>query len=82
MSMKWIKLTHWKDNVELWVDFNEVVHIERKNPIKSPSGIVLPGDEDIPTTQLAMKNGRVVSCTETPDQIFGIVKSFPDKLKN
>lgn len=67
--MTWIRLTHWQTNIELWVNWDEVVHMERKTPQKV-TGVIMPGQDETPTTQLAMKNGRVVSCVETPEEIL------------
>lgn len=71
MIMNWIQLTHWQSNIELWVNWDEVVHMERKTPVKTT--VIVPGQDEVATTQLALKNGRVVSCTETPEEILKLV---------
>lgn len=66
-----IQLTHPQDNYELWVDPSEIVVMERY--VRPPTTILMM-DETPPVTALVMKNGRVISCKETPSEIFLIMK--------
>jgi hypothetical protein len=75
--MNWIRLTHYfKNTTELWIDFDEVVHIERDAPKKTveQSGIIVPGQDEAPATNMVFKSGRQTSAVETPAEIFALAK--------
>lgn len=66
-----IQLTHPEPNYEFWLDPSEIVLMERYN---KPSTTILTMDERPSVTALVLKNGKIVSCKETPAQIFEIMK--------
>lgn len=66
-----IELTHPEDNYEFWIDYDEISALERYN---KPKTILINPDGNKPSvTAMVMKNGRVMSCKETPAQIFKIM---------
>jgi hypothetical protein len=70
--MKLIQLTHPEPNYEFWLDPDEIVVMERYT---KPVSTLITMDGDKPNvTAIVMKNGRIMSCKETPAQIMEIVK--------
>jgi len=68
-----IRLTHPEPNYEFWIDDCEIVVMERYN--RPPSMIITANDDRPNVTALVLKSGKVMSCKETPSQIFEIMKN-------
>lgn len=67
-----IKLTHPEPNYELWIDFDDIVVMERYN---RPTTTILTMNDDRPNvTAVVLKSGKTMAVKETPDQIFGIAE--------
>jgi hypothetical protein len=67
-----IQLTHPEPNYEFWIDPSEITVMERYN---RPSSMLITMNDDRPNvTALVLKNGKIMSCKETPGQIFQIMK--------
>ena len=63
-----IPLTHPEANYELWIDFYDIVVMER---YQKPQTVILTMNSEKPdVTALVLKSGKVLSCKETPTQIF------------
>lgn len=63
------RLTHFLNpNIELWVDLNEIVYIERHHKIKT--SLLTTKDDEPEFTSMVLKNNRIVTCLETPEEIF------------
>jgi hypothetical protein len=66
-----IQLTHPEPNYEFWIESTEIVVMERYN---RPQSMILTMNDDRPNvTALVMKNGKIMSCKETPSQIMNIM---------
>lgn len=66
-----IQVTHPKPNYELWIDPFDIVVMERYT---KPRSIIIQTTDDIPSvTGLVLKNGKVMSCMETPTQIGELI---------
>jgi len=66
-----IQLTHPEPNYEFWIKSTEIVVMERYN---RPQSAILTMNDDRPNvTALVMKNGKIMSCKETPSQIINIM---------
>jgi hypothetical protein len=69
-----ISLTHPEPNYEFWIDPTEIVVMERYT---KPVSMLIQMNDDRPNvTALVLKNGKIMSCMETPGQIMQIVKGF------
>lgn len=68
-----IKLTHPEPNYELWIETDEIIVMERYN---KPDSILIKLDDKPSVTALVLKSGRVMSCIETPIQIFSIMAAY------
>jgi len=69
-----IQLTHPEPNYEFWIDASEIVVMERYT---KPVSMLIQMNDDRPTvTALVLKNGKIMSCKETPGQIAQLVKGF------
>ena len=69
-----ISLTHPEPNYEFWIDPTEIVVMERYT---KPVSMLIQMNDDRPNvTALVLKNGKIMSCMETPGQIMQIVKEF------
>lgn len=67
-----ISLTHPEPNYEFWIDPTEIVVMERYT---KPASMLIQMNDDRPNvTALVLKNGKIMSCKETPGQIMQIVK--------
>jgi hypothetical protein len=67
-----IQLTHPEPNYEFWIDPSEIVVMERYT---RPASMLITMNDDRPNvTALVLKNGKIMSCKETPGQIMQIVK--------
>jgi hypothetical protein len=67
-----IQLTHPEPNYEFWVDYDEIVVMERYT---KPASMLIQMNDDRPNvTALVLKNSKIMSCKETPSQIMVIVK--------
>lgn len=67
-----IQLTHPEPNYEFWIDFNDIVVMERYT---KPVSMILTMNDDKPNvTALVLKSGKIMSCKETPSQIMQIAK--------
>ena len=63
-----VNLTHPEENFELWVEYEEIVVMERYN---KPNSIILTLNDDRPNvTALVLKSGKTIACKETPTQIL------------
>ena len=68
-----IELTHPEDNYEFWIDPSEIVVMERY--VKKKSSSILTMIDDKPdVTALVLKNGKIMSCKETPREIFALTE--------
>ena len=65
-----IKLTHPEPNYEFWIDYTEIIVLERYN---RPDSLLIKMDEKPSVTALVLRNGKILSCKETPAQIQGII---------
>ena len=73
-----IKLTHPEPNYELWVDFDDIVVMERyTRPI---STILTMNDDRPPVTAIVLKSGKTMAAKETPDQIFALADLEQNRL--
>jgi hypothetical protein len=70
--MKLIQLTHPEPNYEFWLDPDEIVVMERYT--KPVSMLITMNDDRPNVTAIVLKNGKIMSCKETPTQIMEIVK--------
>ena len=70
-----IKLTHPQPNYEFWVDFNEIVVMERYN--KPKSIIIQSSDGNPDVTALVLRSGKIMSCKETPSEIHALIFPVP-----
>jgi hypothetical protein len=69
-----IQLTHPEPNYEFWIDPTEIVVMERYT---RPVSTLITMQEDRPNvTALVLKNGKVMSCKETPGQVMELVKGI------
>jgi hypothetical protein len=79
-----IKLTHPEPNYELWVDFHDIVVMERYT--RPVSMILTMNDDRPPVTAIVLKSGKTMAAKETPDQIFALFeaseKQYMNKFKN
>ena len=67
-----IQLTHPEPNYEFWIESTEIVVMER---YVKPQSMIITMNADRPdVTALVLKNGKIMSCKETPAQIFNIMK--------
>ena len=67
-----IELTHPTPNYEFWIETDDIVLMERYN---KPRSIIIQSNDDKPdVTAIVMKNGKIVSCKETPKQLMNLVK--------
>jgi hypothetical protein len=70
--MNLIQLSHPDTNYEFWIDPSEIVVMERYT---KPVTMLITMNDDRPNlTALVMKNGKIMSCKETPAQIMEIVE--------
>ena len=68
-----IQLTHPEPNYEFWIDDCEIVVMERYT---RPASMLITMNDDRPNvTALVLKSGKIMSCKETPAQIFEIMKA-------
>jgi hypothetical protein len=75
-----IKLTHPEPNYELWVDFDDIVVMERYN--RPTSTILTMNDERPNVTAIVLKSGKTMAAKETPDQIFAAADEAENKFVN
>lgn len=68
-----IELTHPEENYEFWLDPNEIVVLERYN--KPKSILINPTGDKPSVTAIVMKNGKILSCKETPSEIFAKINN-------
>jgi hypothetical protein len=68
-----IQLTHPEPNYEFWIDDCEITVMERYN--RPPSMLITMNDDRPNVTALVLKSGKIMSCKETPSQIFEIMKN-------
>jgi hypothetical protein len=67
------KLTFPPANLILYVDLSDVKYIEREN--RPDTLMILPNEKEY-YTKLALSNGRVIACVETPEYIFEKMKEL------
>jgi len=67
-----IQLTHPEPNYEFWIDPTEIVVMERYT--RPVSTLITMQDDRPNVTALVLKNGKVMSCKETPGQVMELVK--------
>lgn len=70
-----IKLTHPLPDYEFWINFEEIVVMERYN--KPKSIIIQASDGNPDVTALVLKSGKIMSCKETPTKIMEMVRPAP-----
>lgn len=66
-----IKLTHPDPLFELWIDPSEIIVMERYT--RQKTAILTLNDDRPDLTALVLKNGRTMSCKETPDEIMKLM---------
>jgi len=67
-----IQLTHPEPNYEFWIDAMEITVMERYT--RPPSMLITMNDDRPNVTAIVLKNGKIMSCKETPAEIMQIVK--------
>lgn len=68
-----IQLTHPEPNYELWIDYDDIVVMERYT--RPPSMLITMQDDRPPVTAIVLKSGKTLACKETPGQIIQMMKS-------
>lgn len=69
-----VKLTHPEPNFELWIETSEIIVMERYN--RPESLIIQRLDENPIVTAIVLKNGRTMSCKETPEEIMQLINNY------
>ena len=67
-----IQLTHPEPNYEFWIDPSEIIVMERYT--KPVSSLITFSDDRPTVTAIVLRGGKIMSCKETPSQIFAIIK--------
>ena len=62
------KLTY--PNLDIYIDLKEITYMERE--LRPNTLMMLPNEKDY-YTKVALKNGKVIACTETPEFIMKLI---------
>ena len=57
--------------LDVWLDVLDIAYMEREI---RPDTLLILGNEKEYFTKLALNNGRVIACTETPSYILGLIE--------
>jgi len=68
--MALIQLTHPEEGYELWLDPSEIVVMERY--MRKKSAVLTLVDDKPDVTALVFKNGKIMSCKETPKEVLAL----------
>jgi hypothetical protein len=63
---KMTRVRHPDPSMELWIDLNEIILMERYTP---PPSMLIQLNEHVPKTAIVLRNGKVYACMETPEEL-------------